>query len=121
MPDEKLLIVDDERLTSEALRYNLQLDGYHVDTASSASEALALLERQVYPVVLTDLRMPGASGLDVARQALSLTPPTAVIIVSGYASPAEEAEIHSVGAGFLRKPFDAEGARKVILEALGSF
>jgi len=107
MADEKLLIVDDERLTSEALRYNLQLDGYHVDTASSASEALALLEEQDYPVVITDLRMPQVSGLELCGDIRRLYPNTDVILLTAFGSIENAVEAVKHGAyDYLTKPVD---------------
>ena len=58
MADERILIVDDERLAAEALRKNLQMDGFDADVASSGADALDMLGAEAYAVVVTDLRMP---------------------------------------------------------------
>src|SRR5688572_31076740 len=66
-----VLIVDDERHTREGLRQALE-DNYDVSVAASADEAFNLIESQEYDVILTDLRMPGKSGLKVIDKALTL-------------------------------------------------
>ncbi len=121
MTSPRVLVVEDDPLVRTAMVRICDWLELEVTAVEDGLRGIASLADRRYDLVLTDLRMPGASGLDVARQALSLSPPTAVIIVSGFASPDEEAQINSVGAGFLRKPFDAAGARKVIRDALGSF
>jgi DNA-binding NtrC family response regulator len=79
----QILVVDDEeaiRLTLETL---LQRRGYEVTTAASGAEALALIEQRVFDLLLLDLKMPGLSGLDVARRARVLQPAVAILFLTG--------------------------------------
>ena len=84
MPDERILIVDDDRLTAEALRSNLQLDGYHADVATSASQAISFLAKTACSVVITDLRMPETSGVELCDDIRRLHPDTEVILLTAY-------------------------------------
>lgn len=92
--------------------------GFETTAVADGASGLSSLADGSYDLVLTDLRMPRASGLDVARGARAISPPPALIIVSGFANAEEEAEIRLVGANFLQKPFDIETAQKVIRDAL---
>lgn len=119
-PPQVLIVEDDPLVRSVMARICEWLD-FDVTTAEDGTAGITCLGEGRFDLVLTDLRMPGASGLEVIREALSLDPPAAVVIVSGFATPDEEAEIEALGAGFLRKPFDVGEARKVVADALGGF
>src|SRR5258708_6109472 len=76
-----VLIVDDEKHTREGLQQALQ-DHYDVSVAGSADEAFNLMEAQEFEVIITDLRMPGKSGLKVIDKALALRNKPAVIMMT---------------------------------------
>jgi DNA-binding NtrC family response regulator len=109
MPDEKVLLVDDDRLTAEALRSNLQLDGYHADVATSAAQALSLLAKTSYGVVITDLRMPETSGVELCDDVRRLHPDTEVILLTAYGTIETAVDAVKRGAyDYLTKPVDPE-------------
>lgn len=68
MANESILIVDDEEDVLELVRYNLDRNGYHVETASSGEEALTKARKKLPDLVILDLMLPGIDGLEVCRQ-----------------------------------------------------
>ena len=101
-----ILIVDDATATLEVLQRNLTSAGYHVFTASSVAEALKILENTALELVITDLKMPKVSGLDLVRHVRENFKDTEVMMITGY--PSIEGAINAVKTGaeeFLAKPF----------------
>src|ERR1051326_510272 len=92
-----VLIVDDEKHTREGLQQALA-ENYDVSLAANAEEAFNLMEAQPFDVILTDLRMPGKSGLKVIDKALALPPRPAVLMMTAYGNidTAVEADRKSV-------------------------
>ena len=68
MANEKILVVDDEEDVLELVRYNLDRNGYHVETASSGEEALEKARRKLPDLIILDLMLPGIDGLEVCRK-----------------------------------------------------
>ena len=73
MPNEKILVVDDEAIVRESIRDWLKLSNYDVATAESGEEALAMIEKQDFGVMVLDIRLPGESGLVVLEKAKSIS------------------------------------------------
>jgi DNA-binding NtrC family response regulator len=113
-----VLIVDDEKHTREGLQQALA-ENYDVTVAANADEAFNLLDSQPYDVVLTDLRMPGKSGLKVIDKALSLTQRPAVLMMTAYGNIETAVEAMKRGAvDFLTKPVNIERLEVLIQRAL---
>ena len=113
-----VLIVDDEKHTREGLQQALA-ESYDVTVAASADEAFNLLDAQPYDVVLTDLRMPGKSGLKVIDKALALPHRPAVLMMTAYGSIDTAVEAMKRGAvDFLTKPVNIERLEVLIQRAL---
>lgn len=103
---QRILIVDDSVNTLEVLQRNLTSEGYHVFTASGVSEALEILGGTQFDLVITDLKMPKVSGLDLVRHIRENFKDTEVMMITGY--PSIEGAIEAVKTGaqeFLPKPF----------------
>jgi DNA-binding NtrC family response regulator len=101
----RVLLVDDERLMRLALRHRFAQDGFLIDLAASAEEAMRALAEAPYDLVVTDLRFEGASGLEVLRAAKRLQPAAAVILLTGSADAEELCEaLHAGAAAVLVKP-----------------
>ena len=113
-----VLIVDDEKHTREGLQQALS-DSYDVTVAASADEAFNLFEVQEFDVIVTDLRMPGKSGLKVIDKALVLPHRPAVIMMTAYGNVESAVEAMKRGAvDFLTKPVNIERLELLIQRAL---
>jgi len=113
-----VLIVDDEKHTREGLQQALQ-DHYDVSVAASADEAFNLMDAQEFEVVITDLRMPGKSGLKVIDKALALPNKPAVIMMTAYGNIESAVEAMKRGAvDFLTKPVQIDRLEILIQRAL---
>ena len=114
-----LLIVDDEPSTAWALAEGLTDDGYTIDTFRSAEEALQWLRDGHSDLVITDLNLPGMSGLELARKLHrgSLAQPVIVVTAYGTAERLREFESAGVVACF-PKPFRLDQLRRAVLRAL---
>jgi DNA-binding NtrC family response regulator len=113
-----VLIVDDEKHTREGLQQALA-DSYDVSVAANADEAFNLMDAQPFEVILTDLRMPGKSGLKVIDKALSLQNRPAVLMMTAYGNIETAVEAMKRGAvDFLTKPVNIERLEVLIQRAL---
>jgi DNA-binding NtrC family response regulator len=114
-----LLIIDDDNYVRETL--NDLFSGTHeCHTADRAEQAIAFLELETYDVVLTDISMPGMSGLEVLKLVTEKHPATPVIVISGSLD-IDQDQLLKLGAfGFLPKPFVLEDIEKIVARALGS-
>jgi CheY-like chemotaxis protein len=116
----EVLVVDDEAVVLTVLREALRRGGYRVTTAASAEEAIDLMHKRRFDLVLTDKNLPGASGLDVLRAARGLTPSPAIVLITGYTSYDSAVEALDIGAhDYIEKPIrDVEDLRFRIRRAL---
>ena len=113
-----VLIIDDEKHTREGLQQALE-EHYDVSVASSADEAFNLMDAQEPDVIVTDLRMPGKSGLKVIDKALALPGKPVVIMVTAYGNIESAVEAMKRGAfDFLTKPVNLEKLEILIQRAL---
>jgi len=113
-----VLIVDDEKHTREGLQQALA-GNYDVSLAANADEAQNLMDAQSFDVILTDLRMPGKSGLKVIDRALALPHRPAVLMMTAYGTIETAVEAMKRGAvDFLTKPVNIERLEVLIQRAL---
>lgn len=100
------LYIDDEPSIREMTLQELGRRGLDVTVASSGEEGLELFRKDPFPVVTTDLKMPGMSGLEVLRSVKSIDPDTEVVIATGYGSQEDAIECLKAGAyDYIYKPF----------------
>ena len=113
--EARLLVVDDEeslRITTAAI---FEKEGYVVDTASSGDEAIELLSREDYDLVLTDLHMEGGDGLSVLNSIRRQAPLTISVVLTGFASVESAIAALQEGAyDYLVKPCDIESMKHTI-------
>jgi DNA-binding NtrC family response regulator len=118
---EELLVVDDEPLNLIAINETLRRCGYSITTAGSGVEALRRLKEKYYRLVITDMRMPEVSGLDLLRKVKNLTPQTPVILLTAHGTIQNAVDAMRDGAyDYLLKPFSSESLESVVRKALGS-
>ncbi len=117
----RILVVDDERITRVNLEHVFVKEGYAVVTAEDGVEALAILQREHFDVLVTDLKMKKMDGMALLEKAKVLDPTIVVIIITGYASVPTAIDAMTKGSYyFLAKPLRLDEIRTVIRNALGS-
>ncbi|MBI1882282.1 MAG: response regulator transcription factor [Chloroflexi bacterium] len=118
-PEIRLLIVDDEPNIRSALGLALRLLGYSVDEASSGEEALSLLGRLPYNLMVLDMRMPGLDGVEVMRRARQLRPDLLIVILTGHATlDSAIAAVKSEAVDYLLKPSSVHEIAETVTRAL---
>jgi len=114
----RILVVDDDETIRDTL-YELLSEEYLCQTAETAEKAFARLEADTYDVVLTDISMPGLSGLELLGQVRQRFPRTPVIIISGISDQEHAQGLIKLGAfDFLLKPFKLEVVEKSVRRAV---
>jgi two-component system response regulator PilR (NtrC family) len=118
-PKARVLVVDDERSMQEFLEIFLRSEGYDVATAGDVDTARMQLENDDFDVLITDIQMPGGSGLDLLRSTHEISPETMVIMISAYASTVTAIAAMKEGAyDYVTKPFKVDELRIVLEKAI---
>jgi DNA-binding response OmpR family regulator len=103
---ENILVIEDEPDLREGLKHNLELDGYHVQTAATGPEGLKMATQNGHSLILLDLMLPEISGLDILRQLREQGHRTPVIIISAKGQDHEKVAGLELGADdYVTKPF----------------
>ena len=123
MSKQRILVVDDERSMREFLGILLEREGYEVEKAGTAELGLAAFERNPHDLVLTDLNLPGMSGLDLLRllktRAASSARDVPVIMITAYGTAATAVEAMKRGAfDYVMKPFNNDELKLLARRAL---
>ncbi len=119
MPDQVILLVDDEPAQRLVLAGFLRKRGFEVVQAGTSEDALAVLSARTIDLVLTDLRMPGASGIDLLEGARRINPEVPVIVMTAFGTVASAVEAMKRGAAdYLTKPIDLEELDVLIARTL---
>jgi len=115
----RLLIVEDEKNALKNLEHIMKKEGYQVTGTLSGVNALQLLEKTEYDVVLTDLKMEKVDGIEVLEKSRQLYPDSEVIMITAYASIPSAVETMKKGAyDYIAKPFNLDDVRKAVKSAL---
>lgn len=116
----KILVVDDEEGIRSFIAEVLEMEGYHVTTASDGLEAAQILQNQNFALVITDLRMPRMTGLELLQKVHTEKPDTLVIVLTAHGTVDVAVEAMKLGAfDFLQKPLGSPGElRKLVSRAL---
>lgn len=121
----KLLIIDDEIVVQKSCvdifteKKSKQGFQYDVHTASSADEALRVLKKESFDIVLTDLKMPGLSGLELLPIIKAGSAETAIVVMTGFSTVATAVEAMKLGANdFIPKPFTPDEVMDAVETAL---
>jgi response regulator RpfG family c-di-GMP phosphodiesterase len=116
-----VLVVDDEPQIRDLLSSILQREGYAVTTRKDGPAGLEAVRAGRVDVVITDLKMPGMSGLDLIQEARRIRPELGSILITGYASTETAVEALRGGADdFVTKPFGVDQLRRVVERVLGA-
>lgn len=113
-----ILVVDDEESVRDSL-YNWFIDdGYEVECAENAKEALLLLESREFDIILADIKMPGMDGMEMQRRIKSLNKDSIIIIMTAFASVDTAVQALKEGAfDYITKPFDPDDLTHLIRNA----
>ena len=117
---QRLLIVDDTGYVRTFLLCCLG-NVYECEATASAEEAAERLRTEEFELVITDISMPGMSGLELCKYIRRNYPKTVVVVMSGNQEQAYEMTVKQLGAfGFLKKPFGAQAVLGIVRAALAS-
>jgi len=116
---ENILIVDDEKSLLDLLSVVFKKEGYGVKIASSGVQAREILEKENVDLVITDIKMPQTSGMDVLKFTKGLNPETPVILITAYGSIKQAIDALKAGAlDYVVKPFDVEELKILVARGL---
>jgi DNA-binding NtrC family response regulator len=115
----KILVVDDERGLCAGIQEALQREGYIVNAANDGPTALKMIGERLYNLVVTDMKMPEMSGLQLLKEAKQKSRDTQFILMTAYGTVESAVEAMKEGAyDFLSKPLDMQRLRALVLKAL---
>jgi DNA-binding NtrC family response regulator len=119
LPMNSVLVVDDEPGMRMALKANFQREGWLVETASGATEAMRKLDGGRFPLVVTDVRMPDGDGLHLMRNVRRSSPSTAVIVLTAFGTVPEAVQaIHDGACDYLTKPISFEQLQSAVARVM---
>jgi two-component system, NtrC family, response regulator PilR len=114
-----ILVVDDDQSMREFLDLLLSRENYRVSSAENGNQALGLINKHIYDLVLVDIRLGDITGLEVLKQVKKQHPDTVVIMISAYSTTEIAVKAMNEGAyDFVPKPFDNNELRQTIARAL---
>ncbi len=117
--ESRILIVDDEASLREMLTLLLQRQGYQVDTADNGVAALEQIEQRSYDLIISDMKMPQMTGIELLRQLRRQDDDTTLIMITAFSSTEEAVEAMKLGAyDYITKPFKNDEIRLVVKKAL---
>jgi len=116
----KILIVDDERTIRRAMRDALAREGHFAVSASGAEEAIRRCKSEAFDLLITDLKMPGMSGLELIREVKAILPCIRAIVITAYASAESAVEALRLGVSdYMVKPFRLSELRFTVGRLIG--
>jgi len=114
-PQKRILVVDDEPLVCDAVKMMLDFDGHLVETAGNGKEALAMLEKSDFDLVITDFEMPAMKGDELAVAIKARAPKQPVVMITAYAEMLQASGNPLAGVDLIiSKPFLLENLREAI-------
>ncbi len=115
----KILVVDDEKSMREILQIFLKNEGYSVSVADNGQSAIEAVKKDIFDLIITDMKMPKVSGLDVLKSVKKITPDTVVVIITAFGTTESAVEAMKLGAyDYIQKPFQMDDIRLVVKNAL---
>jgi DNA-binding NtrC family response regulator len=115
----RILVIDDKENIRNMLRVSLEAHGYAVDVAENGRAGVDMFRDVIYDLVITDVRMPGMSGLEALDAIKEISPETAVIMITAFADMDDAINALKRGAAdYIRKPFKLEELRNAVEKTL---
>ncbi len=116
----KILIVDDEKSMRDVLAIFFKGEGYDVSVAGNGKEGIEIIKKDIFDLIITDLKMPKASGFDLLKAIKEISPNTVVIIITAFGTTESAVEAMKLGAfDYIQKPFKMNDIRLVVKNAIG--
>jgi DNA-binding NtrC family response regulator len=120
-PRPKILLIEDDAGIAAALKKDLQTEGYEVAVATRGDEGNARAQNEPWDVVITDLKMPGLSGLDLVAQLHAAKPKLPIIMMTAFGTTETAIEATKLGAyDYLLKPFDMAEMLDAVAKAVAT-
>ena len=117
--NKSILIVEDEKILRISLTDALREEGYTVFAATNGREALVAIEQGIFSVIITDIRLPDISGMEILRKTMEIAAAVPVVMMTGYGNIKDAVESMRIGAfDYITKPFDLEEMFVTVSKAL---
>jgi PAS domain S-box-containing protein len=114
-----ILIIDDDKGMCKTLARILELDGYQISTANTASEGISSIKEDVFNIALLDIKLPDIDGVELLKILKNTAPDLSVIMMTAYASTENAIKALNRGAdAFVTKPFDIEELRAIVKKSI---
>lgn len=114
-----ILVVDDEKSMREILQIFLKNEGYHVSAATNGETAIEAVKKDIFDLIITDMKMPKVGGLELLRTVKQITPHTLVVLITAFGTTDSAVEAMKHGAyDYIQKPFQMDNIRLVVKNAL---
>ncbi len=115
----RILIVEDEKSMREVLKILLEEEGYDITAAADGIEAGEKIQKDIFDIVITDIKMPRADGFEVLRKVKEISPSSIVIMITAFSTTESTIEAMKLGAyDYIHKPFKMDEIRLIINKAL---
>ncbi len=115
----RILVIDDDEIARDVVVSLLSKEGFLVHSAKDGLEGISALKREYFNLVITDLKMPGADGIEVLKSAVKLNPGAAVVILTAYGTLDNALEVMKLGAyDYITKPFKLQELLIVVENAI---
>jgi len=118
MPKARVLFVDDEESVRDIAREFLQDEGIEVAVAAGVEEAIRLFNEGAFDAVITDYKMPGATGADLARHLRALRPGLPIVLLTGFLNTLDRQQLDSLFDDILEKPMGVTMLARAVLERM---
>ncbi len=118
---KRILVIEDDEEMRSLLRDFFEEEGFETDSVSNGSEAFRMLVREIFDIVITDIRMPGLTGLDIIPGVRKLQPETFIIVITAFGSEEVYRKAMERGANsYLEKPLRFMKLKEMVHELLSS-
>lgn len=118
-PKGKILVVDDEKSMREVLEVFLKSEGYDVSLADGGESAIEAVKKNIFDLIITDMKMPKISGFDLLKVIKDVSPDTSVVIITAFGTTESAVEAMKLGAfDYIQKPFKNNDVRLVVKNAV---
>jgi len=115
----RILIVEDEKSMREVLKILLEDEGYEIISASDGQDGIKRIEEDIFDIVITDIKMPGAGGFEVLKKVKEISPTSIVIMITAFGTIESTIEAMKLGAyDYIHKPFKIDEIRLIINKAV---